>query len=91
MFDPVSLLMGAALVAGGYGGGRIGRARRRPKPPRPIKPECGCGHHKSYHQDGVGACQERVCVSFVEGYKKCACMKYEGPIPLPEYYPPEIG
>lgn len=90
MFDPVSLLTGAVLVVTGYGGGRVGRARRSPKPPPPVKPVCGCGHHKSYHKDGTGSCQERVYVSYVEGHKQCACHKYEGPIPLVEYYSPEI-
>ena len=88
--DPVSLAVGAALLASGYGGGRVGRARRHPKPPKPTQPICGCGHHKSFHQND-GACQERVYVSYVEGHKQCTCKHYVGPEPLPEYYHPEIG
>ena len=83
MLDPLSMLAGAALVGVGYGSGRVGRVRRRP---RVVKPLCGCKHHKSYHEGG-GRC------SFVGWFsgERCKCKGYVGPQELPEYYSPEIS
>lgn len=55
-------------------------------------PMCPCGHARSFHSKGKGACawkrQERL---FEFEAKKCSCQHYGGPEPLPEYYAPEIG
>jgi hypothetical protein len=37
------------LLAAGYGSGRVGRARRRPKPFKPPKPVCACEHSFAHH------------------------------------------
>lgn len=90
MFDPVTLLTGAGLLATGYGAGRIGRSRRHPKPRKPTpppKPICGCGHNRSFHAKGR-------CTGEVGKYPynyQCKCGEYVGPEPMPEYYAPEIG
>jgi len=81
-------LIGAALFAAGMAAGRWWPARRKgPKPLKPVKPLCGCGHHRSYHTDG-GKCHDRVYLG--SRYDDCNCQKYTGPEPLPEYYAPEI-
>jgi len=79
----LSLLLGAAVFASGMLAGRFWPARRRhPKPPKPVKPVCGCGHHVSFHKDRTGLCHAKAW---------CNCQKYTGPEPMPEYYAPEIG
>ena len=40
--DPVSLVVGAALLIAGFLAGRVGR-RRPALPPPPLTPVCGCG------------------------------------------------
>ena len=52
----------------------------RPQPAKPVKAECGCGHHFSFHSPyagpevAAGAC----------GYGYCHCRQYSGPISLME-------
>ena len=102
MLDPISLIIGGGLVAAGYVSGRIGRARRHPKPPKPTpppKPICGCSHHYALHDPESKACHGSVktpkhnVVGDQVGYTypACACRQYVGPVPMPEFFAPEIG
>jgi hypothetical protein len=65
------------------------RRRRRVKPQPPI---CGCEHHLAFHEladegDPIGPC--RKIVATYHG-TECGCQRYTGPVPLPEFYAPEI-
>lgn len=62
------------------------------KYPRPVKPECGCGHHYSFHNAETGRCHWRK--EHPTGKKvpeECSCQRYTGPEPLPTYYDPLSG
>jgi hypothetical protein len=52
----LSLLLGAAVFAAGMLTGRLWPARRKhPKPPKAVKPTCGCKHDLAHHEpDGNG-------------------------------------
>lgn len=53
----IEFLAGGGLVIAGMPLGRFLPARRRsPKPPKPVKPICGCSHHHSYHDPKTGEC-----------------------------------
>jgi hypothetical protein len=91
--DPLTLLTGAGILTAGYAGGRVGRARRTPKPKPPPKSICGCGHHFSYHTPGAGVCKgtnRRTKYSDAGsdlGFRDfpCTCQTFSGPTPYPEY------
>lgn len=84
------MLEGALILLAGIVIGRFVPARRRkPKPPKPVKPICGCGH--GFHDHGPQdpyACHARV--SLGGSYRDCTCQRYAGPVP-PEYFAPEIS
>jgi hypothetical protein len=92
------MLEGALILLAGFVVGRFMPGRRRkPKPPKPIKPICGCGH--GYHDHGAesGACHGQKkkyrhdgLSEVMDGYMPCTCQRYTGPTPLPEFYAPEI-
>lgn len=93
-------LEGALIALVSVGVGRfIPNRRRRPKPPPPIKPICGCMHHKSSHDPKTGACNaavERPKYNSIGDhigieYRDCACRQYVGPEPHTEFYPPEMS
>lgn len=93
-------LEGALIALAGFAVGRfIPGRRRRPKPPKPIKPICGCTHHKSMHDPETGKCNAGIKVDKYNSvgdhvgyeYPSCACLRYEGPIPADEYYAREIA
>lgn len=88
------MLEGALIALAGVLVGRFLPGRRRaPKPPKPVEPRCGCGHHRSYHRDG-GKCSYNVDrYSTARGTYRdtCSCGQYVGPEPLPEFFAPEIG
>lgn len=83
----LALIEGAGILLAGMAVGRFWPARRRrPKPPKPVQPVCGCGHHVSFHWEGTGRCHHN------EQYlNACCCQGYTGPVPMPEYFAPEIG
>ena len=85
------LLEGGLIALAGVLVGRFLPGRRRaPKPPKPVQPVCGCGHHRSFHANG-GKCEQKVYRGYLEGYGPCGCKQYVGPEPLPEFFAPEIG
>lgn len=85
------MIDGAVILLAGILIGRFLPARR-PAKGEPGTPMCPCGHARSFHIKGTGACgwkrQERL---FEFEAKKCSCKHYGGPEPLPDYYAPEIG
>jgi len=57
----IEMLAGGGLVLLGVLVGRFLPARRRgPKPPKPVQPICGCGHHFSYHDPKTGECHGKA-------------------------------
>lgn len=88
------LIEGALIALAGVLVGRFLPSRRRgPKPPKPVQPICGCGHHRSYHPDGSKCTFDVERWSTARGMYRdsCPCGQYVGPEPLPEFFAQEIG
>jgi hypothetical protein len=78
MGDAILLAVGALIFASGYVSGRIGRAHRTPKTPKPYV--CGCGHHLAKHDPKTNACNVMIIGFDVD--RPCPCMQYIGERPL---------
>lgn len=103
--EPVSLVVGAAIALGGVMIGRMIPRRQQPPPPqRPAvpansgapQPICGCGHHLVFHEHESKRCQAQVVIpgrwvgQSGGTYRPCMCQGYRGPVPVDEYYAPDI-
>jgi len=77
--DIATLLAGGGLVAAGAVLQRVLPAPRRNRK-QLRQPICGCKHHRSFHEEGTGACSK------ISGWddKQCRCQIYSGPITLAE-------
>jgi hypothetical protein len=68
--------------------------RKGPKPPKPVEPVCGCGHHHSHHDPATGKCHNLMKVpgsaSRDSYHTACTCKQYSGPQPMPEFFAPEV-
>lgn len=74
--------------------------RKGPKPPKPVEAVCGCDHHHSYHDPQTGQCHGLMRGKPVKynawsepmAYEKvpCTCRQYSGPVPMPEFFAPEV-
>ncbi|MCW2699547.1 MAG: hypothetical protein JWQ45_1082 [Blastococcus sp.] len=95
--EPVSLLVGGALLAVGYLTGRLNR-HRTPPPPPPMTPLCGCGHALSQHDRETSTCYAELRR---DNYDKrgrwaghvwvpCTCRQYVGPRPIDEVFAPRL-
>jgi hypothetical protein len=95
--EPVSLLVGAVLVAAGFVAGRLQRRRPGPPPP-PVTPLCGCGHALSQHDRETATCYAELRR---DAYDKrgrwaghtwvpCTCRQYVGPRPIDEVFVPRV-
>jgi hypothetical protein len=82
VFDPLSLVMGGALVAVGWFIGRI----RKPKTVDPPVMRCSCGHgygtHENGHKCNAAIHALRNGCSNTYDWVPCACLSYDGPDPL---------
>ncbi|MEY9211104.1 hypothetical protein NI17_012000 [Thermobifida halotolerans] len=103
--DPVSLVVGAMIALGGVLVGRL-LPNRRPRgespqtaverAPRGPQPVCGCGHHLVFHDQKTRTCQAQVVIpgrwtgERGHTYRRCMCQGYRGPVPVDEYYVPDI-
>jgi hypothetical protein len=60
-----------------------------------VAPVCGCGHHHSYHDPKTGECHSLMKVpssaSRDSYHTPCTCRQYSGPVPMPEFYAPEVS
>jgi hypothetical protein len=91
MIDPVSLVIGGALVAAGWFAGRV--SRRRPHAPPSSSTVCSCSHGYGSHENG-GLCGAEIERPFYwanghrHGYEwvPCPCLSYDGPEPLPRVW-----
>ncbi|WP_280398765.1 hypothetical protein [Nocardia carnea] len=97
MLDPLSLAVGAGLVALGWAVGRFGH-RRTARPGRNhLTARCGCGHDLALHDRESGTCHaefSRRGTSGLREWVRCSCRRYTGPTPLEEVFsspilPPE--
>ncbi|WP_067817503.1 hypothetical protein [Nocardia inohanensis] len=89
MFDPISLLTGAALLGGGWALGKYGR--RSSKQAAQPAALCGCGHDLALHDRESGECHTETMRKTGYGIKewaRCPCRRYTGPTPLEEFFAP---
>lgn len=88
LMDPVTLAVGAGILAVGWVAGRI--TRRRPKTRQPRPNTCDCGHLYAMHDRTTGTCAadiERVLYDeegSANGFQwvPCRCKQYVGTIPI---------
>lgn len=84
--------VGVAVIIGVLLGRFLPNRRKGPKPP--PEPVCGCGHHHGFHDPRTGQCHSMMKVpgsgSRDSYHTKCTCRVYSGPVPLPEYFAPEV-
>jgi hypothetical protein len=94
------IIEGAVIALAGVAVGRFLPNRRKgPKPPQPV---CGCTHHHGFHDPQTGECHGVVRGEPIEfdayaarnpvawAQVQCSCRQYSGPVPIPEFYAPEI-
>jgi hypothetical protein len=95
--EPVSLLVGAALLAVGFLGGRLSR-RTRAAPPALPAPLCGCGHTLSQHDTESNTCYAELRRDTFDkrgrfsgvAWVPCTCRQYVGPRPIDEVFMPRL-
>lgn len=98
------MITGALILAVGILAGWLLRSlpgrRKDPKAVPQLKPLCGCTHHHSFHDPAGGTCHGKVEIAThwnTYGEERmwrqdpCTCKQYSGPVPLPEYFAPEIA
>ena len=97
--EPLSLVVGGALLAIGYVSGRLGarRARRSRVPATPVA-VCGCGHSLSEHDPKADTCHAEVARPAYDrkgrwagnDWVACRCRQYIGPRPIDEVFAPRL-
>jgi len=96
MTNLVFFLMGCGSTASGA---LLGYWLRAKKTPKLAIPRCPCGHVRSTHDVQAGGCQATVQTE--SGWDKygtpvrwqhvvCACQRYEGPVPIQEFFGPTL-
>lgn len=82
-------------LAGVLVGRFLPNRRKGPKPVKPVKPVCGCGHHHAQHDPQTGRCHSLMKVpetgARYSHHAPCTCRQYSGPAPLPEFFAPEVS
>ena len=94
--EPISLLVGGVLLGVGFVAGRL--QRRRPGPPPPVTPICGCGHPLSQHDPKENTCHAEVARDAYNWMGRwaghtwvaCRCRQYIGPRPIDEVFVPRL-
>ena len=94
--------VGVAVIIGVLLGRFLPNRRKGPKV-KAVKPVCGCGHHHGFHDPATGECHGTVRGEATEfddyasrnpvawAQVQCSCRQYSGPVPMPEYYAPELS
>jgi hypothetical protein len=93
--EPISLLVGAVLLAAGFFAGRFSR---RPAPPPQLTPVCGCGHALSQHDRETSTCYAELRRDTFDrrgrwsghSWVPCTCRQYVGPRPIDEVFLPPL-
>lgn len=71
-------------------------SQAQPQGQRAPQPLCGCGHHLVFHDQETKKCQAQVVIpgrwtgQQSSAYRQCMCQGYRGPVPLDEYYAPDL-
>jgi hypothetical protein len=94
--EPISLMVGAVLLAAGFAAGRWGR--RHPSAPPPMTPLCGCGHTLSQHDIETHTCYAELRRDTFDRrgrfsghtWVPCTCRQYVGPRPIDEVFLPRL-
>lgn len=94
--EPVSLLVGAALLGLGFLGGRLNR--RPPRPAPQMTPVCGCAHPLSQHDTETSTCYAELRRDTFDKrgrfaghtWVACTCRQYVGPRPIDEVFAPRL-
>ncbi len=93
MFDPISLAVGAALLAAGHLTGWLA-GRRSTRRAAATPPVCGCGHGLEQHDPDTKACHAQVRRDTYnkhgdwvgDTYVACTCRQYVGPTPVEQLF-----
>ncbi|MGW5571036.1 hypothetical protein ACWEVD_07505 [Nocardia thailandica] len=91
--DPVSLAVGAGLLALGWVAGRFVPSRGGARGRGSELARCGCGHDLALHDRESGRCNAETSRRGMHGMREwvgCRCRRYTGPIPLEEVFTPPI-
>lgn len=91
--DPISLIVGGALLAVGWLAGRAHRRHNRTPELPSTATMCSCGHGHGTHVAG-GVCQAQIERSHYMKHGErngwewvaCPCQTYDGPEPLPRVW-----
>ncbi len=97
--EPLSLAVGAVLLAVGYVSGRLGarRTARARTPQHPVA-MCACGHPLSQHDPKEQTCHAEVARDAYNWMGRwaghtwvdCRCRQYVGPRPIDEVFAPRL-
>jgi hypothetical protein len=89
MFDPVSLVTGAALVGVGWA---AGRRRKRATSGETVVARCGCGHDIAMHDPQSQQCHAEIKrrVYGMTHWARCGCRRYTGPQPITDFFAPPL-
>ncbi|MDS1268807.1 hypothetical protein RIF23_00700 [Lipingzhangella sp. LS1_29] len=104
--EPLSLVTGAAIALSGVVLGRLLAGRRRQParghrsaltgPSGTPQAICGCGHHLVFHDNETRKCRAQVIIpgrwtgERGDSHHTCVCQGYRGPMPVDEYFAPDI-
>ena len=92
--------VGIAVIIGVLLGRFLPNRRKGLRSAKQPEPICGCDHHHGFHDPKTGECHGLMdgdpATYYSHGpaasYKqvRCSCRQYSGPVPMPEFYAPEI-
>lgn len=87
-----AVIAAVCVIAGMVAGRLLPTRRARQSVTKMAAPACGCGHHFSFHDPSTGEChgENEINVYGRPEMHACGCRQYSGPVPLPEYYAPEL-
>jgi hypothetical protein len=88
--DPVGMVVGVAILVGGWLAGRLSRRQKVGREPTLL---CSCGYGYGAHEN-QGKCQAQIerphyrASGHRVGYEWvwCPCLAYDGPEPLPRVW-----
>jgi len=89
VMDPISIAVGAAVLATGWVTGRLGRRRPEMAEIRPVG-ECGCGHSLALHDTETTRCTAEIRRVRQDAHGNrnghewvpCSCQRYVGEYPV---------
>jgi hypothetical protein len=96
--DPLSMAVGAGLLAAGVLVGRVSKRRTKDRG-ADTAPICACGHSLADHNRDTDACHAQIRRPRYNKYGEwtghdytpCTCQRYIGPVPLEQVWAPPIS